>query len=487
MRKLFYIFCLSLVLSFSATAQIGVRTITIDDAVNLALQNNLEIKQSKMDLEVLAAKKKYSWNSISPSVSASGSFNGNTPLGNGDTSLSYSLGASISATLTPSVRTTMKQAELNYKAGEADLERIKRKVELNVRKSFYRLVYFNENLETQQRSLETTKQTYESNLVKYKQGRLPELNLLKSQFAYESKIPDIENLKRTYQSDIDSFKLLLGLELSEMIALEGKLDDAVESHIDESVLQLSLDNNSDIKGIKQQILSTQNSIQAEKLRTYAPSVSISVSERTSGSNSKMSVTGYEYRVKTEKVKDENGKIIKDKDGKEKVVVVTERINGEDYPIYQPTETGSIVTKKAWKPSSGLTYDISVRIPLDGLFPWSSGKINIQSADVSLEKQKQNLEQTRIRTSLTVENGYNTILQAKKQLELLEKSVELAQKTYDMSKNAYNMGSADLLSLQQAEDDLYSAKYKVQNQKYTILTSILDLEDTLGLPYGTLGK
>ena len=98
-----------------------------------------------------------------------------------------------------------------------------------------------------------------------------------------------------------------------------------------------------------------------------------------------------------------------------------------------------------------------------------------------------LEKTRTETMLTVKNSYNSILQAITQLELLEKNVELTQKTYDMSKNAYNMGSVDLLSLQQAEDNLYSAKYNVQNQKYTILTSILTLEDTLGLPYGTLGK
>ena len=440
MKKLFYIFFLSLILSFFATAQIGVRTLTIDDAVNLALQNNLEIKQSKMDLELLATKKKYSWNSISPSVSASGGFNGNTPLGSGDTSFSYSAGASVSLNLTPSVRITMKQAELNYQEGEANLEKTKRKVELDVRKSFYRLVYFNENLETQQRSLETAKQTYESNQIKYKQGRLSELNLLNSQYNYESKIPAIENLKRTYQSDIDSFKLLLGLELSEYIELKGQLDDAVEIHLDDSVLQSSLENNNSIKAIKQQILNTQNTIQATKLSTYAPSVTLSVSENTSGSSKE----------------------------------TKNMFTGE-------------VTKKAWEPSSSLSYGITVRIPLDGFFPWSSGKINLSSSNVMLEKLKQNLEQAHITTSLSVMNSYNSILQAQKQLELLEKSVELTQKTYDMSKNAYNMGSADLLSLQQAEDNLYSAKYNVQNQKYTILTSILTLEDTLGLPYGTLGK
>jgi outer membrane protein TolC len=129
----------------------------------------------------------------------------------------------------------------------------------------------------------------------------------------------------------------------------------------------------------------------------------------------------------------------------------------------------------------------VNVPLDGFFPWSSGKLNVQTAEESLEKLKMNLEQTRTQTTLTVKNSYNSILQNITQLELLEKSEELTQKAYEMSKNAYNMGSTDLLSLQQAEDNLYSARYSVQNQKYTILTSILTLEDTLGLPFGTLGK
>jgi outer membrane protein TolC len=438
MKKQILILCLAASLSFFSTAQTGARTITIDDAVNLALQNNLEIKQSKMDLDLLAKKNQYSWNSVSPSISASGGFNGNTPLGDGDTSFSYSLGASLNLTLTPALRTTMKKALLDYQSGQASLETTKRKIELSVRKTFYSLIYFNDNLEIQQRSLETAKQTYEANQVKYKQGRLAELQLLNSQYNYEKKIPDVENLKRNYQSNIDSFKLLLGLALEDEITLEGKLDEAVSVHFDETILQASLNSieeNAQIKALKQQIISTENTIQATKLSSYAPTVSFSVSENTNGSSKENPMAG----------------------------------------------------KDAWEPSSSLSYGVTVRVPLDGYFPWSSGKLNVASSEEALQKLKMNLEQTRTQTTLAVKNSYNSILQALTQLELLEKNVELTQKTYDMSKNAYNMGSVDLLSLQQAEDNLYSARYNVQNQKYTILTSILTLEDTLGLPYGTLGK
>ena len=414
------------------------RIITIDDAVNLALQNNIEIKQSSMDLELLETKNKYSWNSVSPSISASGAFSGQTPLESGsESSFSYSLGASLRLSLTPTLRTTMKKALLDYQAGKSSLEATKRKIELSVRKTFYSLIYFNDNIEIQQRSLETAKQTYESNKAKYSQGRLAELQLLNSQYNYEKKLPDIENLKRTYQSNIDSFKLLLGLDLEDEITLQGKLDDALSVHFDERTLETSLasiEENASIKNLKQQIATTQNTLQAAKLASYAPSISFSLSESTSGSSKKAN------------------------------------------PM-----------KEAWGPSSSLSYGVSVNVPLDGFLPWTNGKLNVETAEEGLEKLKMNLEQTRTQTALTVKNSYNSILQNITQLELLEKSQELTQKAYEMSKDAYNMGSTDLLSLQQAEDNLYSARYSVQNQKYTILTSILTLEDTLGLPYGTLGK
>ena len=444
MKKQILILCLAASLSFFSAAQTGARTITIDDAVNLALQNNLDIKQSKMDLELLAQKNKYSWNSVSPSISASGGFSGRSSFDDpASTTLSYSLGASVNVNFTPALRTTMKKALLDYQAGQATLETTKRRIELNVRKNFYYLIYLNGYLEILQLSLETAKQTYEANQIKYKQGRLPELQLLEAQLTYESSIPTLEKQKISYQNEIDSFKMLLGFDLDDEILLEGNLDEVVSVTFDDTILQSSLnliEESPQIKSLKQQILSTENNIQALKLSAYAPSVSFSVSESTSGSDNEV-------------------------------------IN-----VY----TGE-VTKKAWTPSSSLSYGVTVRVPLDGYFQWSSGKLNVASSEEALQKLKMNLEQTRTKTTLTVKNSYTSILQALSQLELQEKNVELAQKTYDMKKKAYDVGAVDLSSLQQTEGKLNSAKSNVQNQKYTILTSILTLEDTLGLPYGTLGK
>ena len=169
MKKItLYMILAALFITSPLAAQKTTKTLTIDDAVNLALKNNIEIKQSSMDLELLETKNKYSWNSVSPSISASGGFNGQTPLESGsETSFSYSLGASLRLSLTPTLRTSMKKALLDYQAGKASLEATKRKIEFDVRKAFYKLIYSTDEIENEQRNLEIKKQTYESDLNKY--------------------------------------------------------------------------------------------------------------------------------------------------------------------------------------------------------------------------------------------------------------------------------------------------------------------------------
>ena len=55
----------------------------------------------------------------------------------------------------------------------------------------------------------------------------------------------------------------------------------------------------------------------------------------------------------------------------------------------------------------------------------------------------------------------------------------------MTLTAYNHGSKDLLTLQTAADNLLKAKTNEQSQLYSLISAILDLENTLGVPFGTI--
>ncbi|MCR5187997.1 MAG: TolC family protein [Treponema sp.] len=408
-------------------------TLSVEDAVALALENNITIKQGKMDLDLLKSKKNSSWNSISPSLTLTGGLSGGKSgfvesFDSARDSLSWSASAGLRMNLSPSLGTSIKAAKLAYEQGEMTYEQTQRKIELSVRKTFYQLLYFNENLELQEMSLQNAFETFKANLSKYNQGRLSELNLLTSQYNYESRIPTVENLKRTYESNLDSFKETLGLKLTDKVELTGSLEDSINFDLSEERTRFDLEEVPAIKTALKNIEIAENSLTATRFSYWGPSLTLSASASTgAGLNPKSDQT------------------------------------------------------------LNLSYGATVNIPLDGYLPWSNGALSIKSQKQNLEKLEQSLEQTKTSTLISIRNSINAINQALAQLELYKKNVELMQKTYDMTRNAYNVGSADLLSLQSAEVNLYQAKYNVENQRYTIISAVLDLENTLGLDFGTLNK
>ncbi|MBQ1870467.1 MAG: TolC family protein, partial [Treponema sp.] len=87
----------------------------------------------------------------------------------------------------------------------------------------------------------------------------------------------------------------------------------------------------------------------------------------------------------------------------------------------------------------------------------------------------------------VDSALRKIKYSQSVIKLRQSSVNLAAQTYSMSLDAYNRGSKDLLSLQTALDNLTQAKVNLQAEAYNLICNILDLENTLGVPFGTLIK
>ena len=186
-------------------SQENIRKLTVDDAVILAADNNISLQRQRISLNTLEKKKDTSWNGISPSLSASG--NMSIPFEE-NSKMSYSISASASLNFTPSLFTAIKTAKLNYENGVTSYENAVRTVELNVRKVFCNLLYTKENIVLKQRELATAKTSYESNLAKYNRGQLSELDLLNSQYNYESKIPTLQSLQINYENSIATLNKL---------------------------------------------------------------------------------------------------------------------------------------------------------------------------------------------------------------------------------------------------------------------------------------
>ena len=407
--------------------------LTVDDAVSMATENNITLARNQISLKKLELSEKNSWNSISPSFGLSTTYsNTNNPITQ-ERANSLSASASVRLTFTPALFTSIKTAKLNYLNGVISYVSATRQIEMSVRKLFYSMLMEEENMAMMERNMETAHQRYLMNLDKYNRGTLSELNLLSSQVNYENLKPNLESLTITHKANIENFKQMLGLAVEDTIQLEGDLSDIYE--LGEINVEYKLDNLPAVANLTRQKELAQMSLLSTKLSSYAPSLSLSVSDNISLYSNEKWMDGDSLKKNIEN----------------------------------------------WSLSASLS------IPLDSWLPWSNGAMNITNQtntitdlDLQIQDKKRSL-QTSIETSLAKIN------QAKSQKESLERSVTLAQKTYDMAVTSYNHGSMDIMTLQNYSDQLMSAKINLQSQTFNLLSSVLDLEETLGLPFGTLGK
>ncbi len=415
-----FIFMTLMFMSFSIQNLFAQTKLSVDDAVTLASDNNLSLKRQKISLDMLEKRNNYSWNSITPSASISGNFS--KPLDSEE--YSYSITGSVSLNFTPSLITSITSAKLNYESGKISYETAAKTIELNVRKTFYSLIYEKESIALKKRNMETAKIRYENNRDKYNRGQFSELDLLQSQYNYESMLPSIESAEITYENNLASFKQTLGLSPEEKIELEGSLAETIPA--DSFSIETPVEDLPSIKKIEASIEQQKNSLTAARMSAYEPSLSLS----------------YSY-----------GKAL------------------NNYGVGLQT--------------TGNSLGVSVRIPLDGLFPWSNSSLNIDGQKANLADLELQLENEKATANITIQNSEKKIIQKQKQMELIKRNVEIAQKAYEMTLTAYNHGAKDLMTLQNSADSLMQARLDQQSLMYSLISDVLDLEHLLGVPFGQL--
>jgi len=399
------------------------QTLSVDSAVSLALENNISLKEESITLKGLERTNKYSWNSVSPSVDAGASYS--KPVAPSENGDgTLSIYGTAQISFTPSLCTTVKSAKMNYENGKLSYETAVKTVELNVRKAFYKILYDKDNIKLQEQNLESAQKQYQQNLQKYNQGGISRLDVLSAQVAVENQKPKVQSAQTTYENDLASFKQTLGIAQDVELELEGSLDELL--NIGEITIEDVEMNSAEIKTLENKLELAKTAVLASRLNAYAPTLSAG------------------YRI-------------------------------------QRSKTGS-----ADAVNSG-TLSASVTIPLDSLFPWSSSAQNVASAKDSVENIELQIEDAKTSLKVSTDSYLRSIAQSKSSITSLQASVNLAKETYDMTLTAYQRGSKDLLSLQNALDDVLAAQVNLKSEVYSLISSILELENVIGVPFGTLIK
>ena len=412
-------------MSFGQSENETVRSLNVDEAVELAKKNNVSVARSQITLDAVARAKAHSWNSMSPSASVSAS--STVPidaLSDSDSNYTASFGvsATVSVSLSANLFTSMNAAKIAYESGKLTFDDAVKSVELGVREAFYGLLYERENIILQERNLEIAKTQYSNNLAKYNQGRLSEIDVLSAEVNYKSKIPTVESARTTFLNDLASFKQTLGLHLAEKIELAGTLDDLI--NLNEISVDVKNVQSSSIKLLEYELENAKNSVLEKRFSAFAPSLKAS-------------------------------------------------FNWSDGTAPDAQKTASL--------------GLSATIPLDGVLPWSARNDAIDSAQDTVKDLELQLDNEKKNLTRTVMSSLRSIKQSQESIKYKQANVTLAQKTYDMTAEAYNRGTKDLLTLQNANTSLLNAQVSLKSETLTLIKTILNLENTIGVDFGTLGK
>ena len=414
-------------LAAAASAQ---TVLTIGSAVQMAFDNNISIERSAITLRGLERAKNHSWNEFSPSVSIGGGYSLNESSEYARQAGRHTLygQASVAFNLSPALIAGIKTARLQYETGELSFDEAVRSIELSVRQAFYGLLYEQAYIVQQERNLETARQQYEQNRRQYEAGRISELDVLTAQVQYEQQRPALETARTNYLNDLDTFKILIGMDVRDEIELDGTLDDFL--NIGEIALNPEEIKPPSITLLEKQLETARSTLTSTRLYYYGPTIGLSWTGQPS-------TTGGYYGSKL----------------------------GDDWTDY-----------------GGLT--VSVSIPIDCYFPWSSSADSIADAKDSVDDLELQLEDEKLSVRNNVSSYLRQIEVSRSSIETCRANVNLAQRSYELALDAYNRGARDFLSLQDASDTLFEAEVSLLSEMYNLSVTILNLENTAGIPFGT---
>ncbi|GHT81680.1 hypothetical protein FACS1894130_13390 [Spirochaetia bacterium] len=134
-----------------------------------------------------------------------------------------------------------------------------------------------------------------------------------------------------------------------------------------------------------------------------------------------------------------------------------------------------------------TFSITLGMNLNSLFPFTTEGQGLKDIDNNIRSLNIALAQMIRGTELDV---YNTVLSLEKTrvtAEAQARTVDLAEQSYSLTEQSYRAGLSDFLQVQSAELELRKARAGMMEQHFNYLTSLIDLEYSIGVPFGTLSS
>jgi outer membrane protein len=423
-------------------------SLTVDQAVELALRNNLDVRQAEEDVLIARADLGAAWADLyMPSLVLSGSFGYIDPVTvSNPFNDSYSAGVTLRKDLFSGGKywfaKEARQLTLDY--AEVRLAEKKKEIERLTRLNFYALLLLKEKLRIATEYDKSLKYRLESARLNYANGIISQLDYLKEQVRYKNNQPLLLKAQNDYRNARRDFADFLGLQPAD--GAEGGFDSAqpkVEPSANEGPEPVG-----DILDSLRLKLTTDDE------------AAITASALASD----LSLRALDYQA-----------------------AVNEANRNALLAARWPTLSGSFNYKFDYKSSGGADRSfvpnwnagLSLNIPLD---PWLPGisKLSQQLAGTDALAEKTRLQ--RAQAEMAVRSRVKTLLAnlalAEESLASEQENVKEAKQVQDAAAKQYREGSLSVLDLNDAEVAYSQALANYWQALYERYSTVLQLNDYL---------
>ncbi|MDR0443338.1 MAG: TolC family protein [Treponema sp.] len=455
------------------------RRLSPTEAVELAIKNNLGLESSRSGIATKKRASDLSWNQFIPSVTVSGTLlmdneastmTGLTPvewdkvkdsplsaLGKNHFEIStpagtmynwmmpysfdvpqWHIAGSVQASLNlnAAMFENMKRLRLDYEGGLLGYEKIKAQLERDVRKAYHNILLVQENTALLRSSFENAGRQVEMAQANYNAGLAPELTLLQAQVARENLRPVIDQVENGLKLAMAQFAMFLGLNYNtqfELTPIEGNVNfiplDVAE------MISKAASGKPDIQELKHTILLLE-SVRKTQALSMTPFLNLSWNS--------------------------NSAFIKD-----------------------PWQDSWFDNKDDWRNSGALSITLGVR--LHSLIPFSMDYQGIKNVEDQIKTANIGLSQLIRGTEIEIYNTVLSLERTRTSAEAQTQTVNMAERSYRLTEQAYQAGLQDLFQVQNAEQSLRQARVQMLEQQFNYLNGLIDLEYSIGVPFGTLAS
>lgn len=446
-----------------------------EECVDYAIDNNISIESSALDLKTSEINKKDAFGNFLPTVNASASHSWNiglnqnitTGLLENQTTQYTSAGLNVGVDLFKGLQNQnqLRRANLSIIASQYQLTKIKEDVALNVANAYLQILFNKENLKVQEEQLKINTQQLNRTQELVDAGMVPQGDLLDIKATVASTKQAIIVAKNNLLISKMSLAQLLKIEDFQNFDVADNQYDIFQSQVlnepYDQIINKAKESRTELK------LAESNRQIAEKdlaiaKGAYYPSLQGFYSFSTRASNADR-IVGAE--VDTANPTSVIGVV--ENTGDNVVQPNYNYIVGKHLPLFDQ-----------FSDNKGSNLGLQLNIPI---FNGFATRNNVARSKVSLEKAKLNAEQQEIDLERTVFTAYSDTQSAKLSYEAALETLDARKLSFNYAKERYDVGLMNIFDFNQAQTTLVNAESEVLRTKYDYIFKTKILEFYFGIP------